>query len=118
MTTEPPDSPTPADLAALRKRHYAVEDQQHDRIYRRCLVCHVAWPCDAAVLGTALDAARAEKEAALDARTTVLLRPIDTYACSACGRADGLDAAATPELWDKLSDGQPHIVLCLSCTAP
>lgn len=43
-------------------------------------------------------------------------RPIASYACERCGRADGLDAAVTGEVWEQLSGRTDSGgLLCLWC---
>lgn len=42
-----------------------------------------------------------------------IVRPIDSYACNQCGRADGLDAVLPNDIWDEISEGDN--ILCLWC---
>jgi hypothetical protein len=40
----------------------------------------------------------------------------DTYACQRCGRATGLDAVATNEVWGRISEAAGGLnLLCLWC---
>lgn len=76
------------------------------------LECSAEWHCGCAGIELRLSHHVAELERERDAAREPIT---DTYACGRCGRKDGLDAVARPEVWAALSEDGRWNLLCLWC---